>query len=290
MRLKRFDTSKIKVRGGGTRGGRARTAGGLGCGTVVIAIIGAVVFGVDPAQMLGTIGQMQGGGAPAQQQAGTQSETELCTSHEYATETCNALTSLNETWQPIFARSNAKFEEPTLWLYEPGPVDTGGCGRASSAAGPFYCPADMGIYIDVNFYELMHRQMGAGGDFARKYVIAHEYGHHIQNITGLASQVRSLQQRNPRRQNQLQVRMELMADCYAGVWAGKNRNLIERGDMEEGLRAASAIGDDTIQRRAGQRINPEAFTHGTSEQRMDALRRGFQSADGSSCDVYFDFS
>ena len=288
MRLKRFDTSKIKVRGGG--GGGARAAGGLGCGTIVIAIIGAVVFGVDPSQMLGTIGQMQGGGGAAQEQTSPQSEEELCTSHQYATETCNALTSLNETWQPIFARSSTQFKEPELVLYKPGPVNTGGCGRASSSAGPFYCPADMGIYIDVNFYELMAKQLGAPGDFARYYVMAHEYGHHIQNITGLATQVRSLQQRNPSQQNQLQVRMELMADCYAGVWAGKNRRLIERGDMEEGLRAAAAIGDDTIQRRAGQRINPEAFTHGTSEQRMQALRRGFESADGSACDVYFDFS
>ena len=145
----------------------------------------------------------------------------------------------------------------------------------------------MGIYIDVNFYELMARQLGAPGDFARYYVMAHEYGHHIQNITGRARQVRSMQQRNPRQSNQLQVRMELQADCYAGVWAGLNRRLIERGDMEEGLRAAAAIGDDTIQRRAGQRINPEAFTHGTSEQRMQALRRGFDSADGSSCEVYW---
>jgi hypothetical protein len=131
--------------------------------------------------------------------------------------------------------------------------------------------------------------MGAGGDFARYYVIAHEYGHHIQNLTGLAAQVRSAQQQNRSRANALQVRMELQADCYAGVWAGKNRNLIEPGDMEEGLRAASAIGDDTLQRSAGQRVNPENFTHGTSAQRMEALKRGLQSADDAQCDVYFDF-
>lgn len=285
MRLKRFDTSKIKVRGGGSRG--ARTAGGVGCGTIVIALIGAVVFGVDPAQMIGAIGGIQQGGAPQVQQQSAQTEEERCTSHQYATETCNALTSLNETWKPMFSNSPTRFQEPELVLYKPGPINTGGCGGASSSAGPFYCPADMGIYIDVDFYEVMARQLGAPGDFARYYVMAHEYGHHIQNVTGRARQVRSMQQRNPRQSNQLQVRMELQADCYAGVWAGLNRRLIERGDMEEGLRAAAAIGDDTIQKRAGQRINPEAFTHGTSDQRMQALRRGFESADGSACEVYF---
>ncbi|MEM8724905.1 MAG: neutral zinc metallopeptidase [Pseudomonadota bacterium] len=286
MRLNRFDTSKIKVRSGG---GRGRAAGGVGCGTIIIAIIAALVFGVDPMQ---TIGAIQGGqqtSAPQAQQ-GAQSEEALCTTGPFATEACNALTSLNETWTPVFARANVRFEQPTLILYPSGPVSTNGCGNASSAAGPFYCPADMGIYLDTAFYDTMARQMGAGGDFARYYVIAHEYGHHIQNLLGTASQVRSIQQRNPSQSNQLQVRMELQADCYAGVWAGKNRNLIEPGDMQEGLRAASAIGDDTLQRRAGQRINPEDFTHGTSQQRMEALRRGLESADGSACDVYFDFS
>ncbi|MEM9500903.1 MAG: neutral zinc metallopeptidase [Pseudomonadota bacterium] len=286
MRLNRFDTSKIKVRGGGGQG--ARRAGGIGCGTIVIAIIAVLVFGVDPMQTIGMIEGAQQQTAPQTQQGGGLSEEALCTNGPYATEMCNALTSLNETWQPVFARANAEFQQPTLVLYPSGPVSTQGCGNASSAAGPFYCPADMGIYIDTAFYDTMARQMGASGDFARYYVIAHEYGHHIQNLIGAASQVRSLQQRNPSQSNQLQVRMELQADCYAGVWAGKNRQLIEPGDMQEGLRAASAIGDDTLQRRAGQRINPEGFTHGTSQQRMEALRRGLETADGSSCDVYLD--
>ena len=290
MRLNRFDTSKIKVRssGGGRRmpGGRA---GGIGCGTIVIALIAALVFGVDPMQ---TIGAIQGAQQPGVQQTtqGDLTEEQVCTMGPYATEACNALTSLNETWAPEFARAGIRFEEPTLDLFRTGRVNTQGCGSASSAAGPFYCPADLGIYIDTSFYDQLAQMSGTGGDFARLYVIAHEYGHHIQNLTGLASQVRSLQQRNPSQSNQLQVRMELQADCYAGVWAGKNRNLIEPGDMQEGLRAASAIGDDTLQRRAGQRINPENFTHGTSEQRMDALRRGLESADDSACDVYFDFN
>ena len=216
-------------------------------------------------------------------------EEQVCNMGPYAREACDALTSLNETWAPEFARAGVRFEEPFLDLYRTGRVNTQGCGSATSAAGPFYCPADYGIYIDTRFYDQLAQMSGTGGDFARLYVIAHEYGHHIQNLTGLASQVRSAQQQNPRRSNELQVRMELQADCYAGVWAGKNRQLVERGDLEEGMRAASSIGDDTLQRNAGQRINPEGFTHGTSAQRMDALRAGLESADDSVCDRYFQF-
>lgn len=288
MRLNPFDTSKIKVRSSdGSGGGGMRRAGGVGCGTIVIALIGALVFGIDPAQTIAVLGGVQQTqGAPAQQ--GSLSEEEVCTLGPYAQEACEALTSLNQTWRGEFARLNVPFEEPVLDLYRGGRVNTEGCGGATSAAGPFYCPADMGIYIDTSFYDQLAQMSGTGGDFARLYVIAHEYGHHIQNITGLADQVRSLQQRNPRDANQLQVRMELQADCYAGVWAGKNRTLIERGDMEEGMRAASAIGDDTLMARSGQRINPENFTHGTSQQRMDALRRGLESANEAACDAYFD--
>ena len=153
---------------------------------------------------------------------------------------------------------------------------------ASSAMGPFYCPADETIYIDTAFYDQLNRQLGAGpGDFARYYVIAHEYGHHVQALTGIANQIRSAQQQNPGAANQLQVLMELQADCYAGVWAGKNRNAIEPGDFEEGMRAASAIGDDTL---TGGRVSSENFTHGTSQQRMQALRLGLQSGDDTQCD------
>lgn len=265
-------------------GGRA---GGVGCGTIVIAIIGAVVFGLDPTQTIGMLdGVQQQTSAPSSQSE--LSEEQICSSSEYASEACSALTSLNETWEPVFAQAGVRFEQPELNLFPSGQVNTRGCGSASSASGPFYCPADLTIYIDTTFYDQLARMAGTGGDFARLYVMAHEYGHHIQNLTGLATQVRSAQQQNPRTANQLQVRMELMADCYAGVWAGKNRNRIEPGDLEEGMRAASSIGDDTIQRRAGQRINPEGFTHGTSQQRMEALQLGLQSADSSSCDVYFE--
>jgi len=288
MRLNPFDTSKIRVRssGGGSR--RVGRAGGVGCGTIVIALIAAVVFGVDPSQTIAVLdGAGQTQSAPQSGGSGDLTEEQVCNMGPYATEACEALTSLNETWEPEFRRAGIPFEQPFLDLYRDGRVSTQGCGNASSAAGPFYCPADMGIYIDTSFYDQLARMSGTGGDFARLYVIAHEYGHHIQNLTGLAGQVRSAQQSNPRRSNELQVLMELQADCYAGVWAGKNRSRIEPGDMEEGLRAASSIGDDTLQRNAGQRINPEGFTHGTSAQRMQALKRGLESADDTVCDRYF---
>ena len=162
-----------------------------------------------------------------------------------------------------------------------------GCGAASSAAGPFYCPADQKIYIDTSFYDQLDRELGARGDFARYYVVAHEYGHHIQYLTGVADAIRSAQSQRPQAANQLQVRMELQADCYAGVWAGKNRNLIEPGDFEEGMTAASAIGDDRL---TGGRVSSENFTHGTSAQRMEALRAGMESADDTVCDRYVQVS
>lgn len=294
MRLGPFDTSRINVRsssaGGGGGVGRA---GGIGCGTLVIALIGAVVFGLDPMQTIGMVESVQQQSGPGQ--GGAQSgggnaltEVEVCTSSAYATEACNALTSLNATWETAFARAGLPFEQPFLDLYRDGRVATDGCGSATSAVGPFYCPADKGIYIDTSFYDQLAKMSGTGGDFARLYVIAHEYGHHIQTITGLSPQVRAAQQRNPSQSNRLQVAMELQADCYAGMWAGRNRNLIESGDLEEGMRAASAIGDDTLMRNAGQRINPENFTHGTSRQRMEALKLGLESRNDSACDIFFE--
>ncbi len=291
MRLGPFDTSKINVRssdGGGGGGGMGPR--GIGCGTLVIALIGALVFGLDPMQTIGVLEGVQQQGAPAQgsrDAGGDLSEQEVCTSSAYSTEACSALTNLNDTWAATFQRAGIAFEQPGLDLFRNGRVDTEGCGSATSAVGPFYCPADKRIYIDTSFYDQLAQMSGTGGDFARLYVIAHEYGHHIQNLTGISDQVRAAQRSNPAAGNRLQVAMELQADCYAGMWAGKNRNLIEPGDLEEGLKAASAIGDDTLQRNAGQGVNPESFTHGSSRQRMEALRRGLEAADDTACDVYF---
>jgi len=280
MRLNPFNASNINVGGGGGGGFPGGAGGGLGCGTIVIALIAAVVFGVDPTSMLGG---MQGGPTSEQQGSGSsQSAQELCTANAYATESCNALQSLNQTWEPAFQAANIQFQQPRLYFISGGSVNTA-CGGASSAMGPFYCPGDQTIYIDTAFYDQLDRQLGARGDFARYYVIAHEYGHHIQTITGVADAIRSAQSQDRGSANQLQVRMELQADCYAGVWAGKNRNLIDPGDFEEGMTAASAIGDDKL---TGGRVSSDNFTHGTSAQRSQALRAGLESADDSVCDRY----
>jgi predicted metalloprotease len=279
MRLNPFNPGTISVRRGSGGGFPGGGGGQLGCGAIAIALIGALVFGIDPGQMRGTMDSAQQG-SPSLPRAGGESVEELCSENRYANESCNALSSLNDTWGPLFEQANIPFEGPELVFYYEGSVSSG-CGAASSAVGPFYCPADRGIYIDPSFYDQMASQLGAGGDFARYYVIAHEYGHHVQAVTGVANAIRSAQQQNPRRANQLQVLMELQADCYAGVWAGRNRNLIEPGDFEEGMNAASAIGDDNL---SGGRVSPENFTHGTSAQRMEALRLGLASGDDTQCD------
>jgi len=218
--------------------------------------------------------------APGAEVQNGESEEEICNTNTYSLEACNALSSLNDTWQPLFQQAGIQFQGPGLRFYTGG--TNSGCGSATSAVGPFYCPADQRIYIDTSFYDQMDRELGAGpGDFVRYYVIAHEYGHHVQNLTGIASQISSAQQQNPRAANQLSVLMELQADCYAGVWAGKNRNAIEPGDFEEGMQAASAIGDDALTKG---RVSSENFTHGTSAQRMQALRLGMESGDDTQCD------
>ncbi len=291
MRLDDFDPRDINVedqRGGmlpiGMRGGK------IGCGTVVIALIAAFVFGVDPTAMLGGLQDAQQQVGPnqtgPQSQSAPKSLSESCSVDASSRETCNALASLNRTWQPIFAAANARFTQPKLVFYSQ--AGQSGCGAAQSAMGPFYCPTDNGIYIDTDFYREMEQKLGAGGDFARAYVMAHEYGHHVQTLIGTSNQVRSAQEQNPGQANALQVRMELQADCYAGVWAAKNKDRIEPGDIEEGLTAASSIGDDTLMKNAGQRVNPESFTHGSSAQRMQWLRKGLESGNEDACDTFAD--
>ncbi len=289
MRLNQFDPRSIRVRRGGGGGGGTNMggAGGLGCGGIVVVVIGALVFGVEPGQMVSMVeGVQQTNGSQQAPVNGNESAAEICDDNDYANEGCNTLASLNETWEPLFQQANIAFQQPELVFYQGG--TNSGCGGASAAMGPFYCPADQGIYIDTSFYDQMARQMGAGGDFARRYVMAHEYGHHIQYMTGIAEQVRSAQQSDARSANQLQVRMELQADCYAGVWAARNRNLIDAGDLEEGMTAANAIGDDTLMRNSGQSVNQESFTHGSSAQRMEWLRKGLQTGDEDQCDTFAD--
>ena len=294
MRLDDFDPNAVDVedqRGGG-RGGFRLPVGGaggkLGCGTIVIALILALVFGVDPAQMLGGLQQTQqsdGAGSQPQTRSGT-TASEICTVDAMSKQSCDTLSSLNKTWEPIFKQSNVAFQRPKLVFYSQ--AGSSGCGAAQSAMGPFYCPEDQGIYLDTGFYQQMDQELGARGQFARDYVIAHEYGHHIQKLTGISDQVRSLQGQSPARANQLSVRLELQADCYAGVWAAKNKDRLEAGDMESGLNAAHQIGDDALMRAAGRRPVEASFTHGSSAQRMDWLRKGMESGNEDACDTFAD--
>ncbi|MFQ3594852.1 MAG: neutral zinc metallopeptidase [Sphingomonadaceae bacterium] len=196
------------------------------------------------------------------------------------------LATTEDTWGQIFAERGARYPEPILVFFE-GAVASA-CGNASSASGPFYCPADRRVYLDTAFFDQLARQFGAPGEFAAAYVIAHEVGHHVQNVTGVLGQVQQIQQRSRSKaeQNQLQVRVELQADCYAGVWASRNRALLDEGEFEQGVRAAQAIGDDTLMRAAGRRVVPDAFTHGTAEQRVRWLTTGFRAGNPDACDTF----
>jgi predicted metalloprotease len=234
--------------------------------------------------MLGNLQDAQQSGA-VQSQGGSSAQ-ESCTVDAMSKESCNALSSLNKTWEPVFQKANIPFRRPKLVFYSQ--MGRSGCGAAQSAMGPFYCPTDQGIYLDTDFYRQMAQELGASGQFARDYVIAHEYGHHIQNLLGVSDQVRNLQEQNPNQANQLSVRLELQADCYAGVWAAKNKDRLDPGDMESGLNAAHQIGDDTLMKNAGQRPVEAAFTHGTSAQRMEWLRKGLQSGNEDDCDTFAD--
>jgi predicted metalloprotease len=196
-------------------------------------------------------------------------------------------TDVQKTWQAVFQRNGDPYEHAQLVLYS-GAVSTGGCGDATSAVGPFYCPADQRVYLDLSFYEDMRRQLGAPGDFAWAYVIAHEMGHHVQRLTGTSDRVDGLGRDNPDDANELSVRLELQADCYAGVWASTvfKEGDLEQGDLNEAFTATEAVGDDRLQREATGRINPDTFTHGTSEQRRSWFTAGYRGGDPGACDTF----
>ncbi|MCP9485441.1 MAG: zinc metallopeptidase [Gaiellaceae bacterium MAG52_C11] len=190
------------------------------------------------------------------------------------------------TWKRIFAEANQTYEPTTLRLFTSG-IETG-CGGASSDVGPFYCPADKHVYIDLGFFRELQSRFGAKGDFAQAYVIAHEFGHHVQNVLGVSADVRQQQQEDPEGANELSIKLELQADCLAGVWghSADKEGLLDPGDVEEGLNAAAAVGDDRIQQKSGRGVNPESWTHGSAEQRMEWFRKGFEQGDPSACDTF----
>lgn len=245
-------------------------------GLFLLAIAGGGLYlmGVNPMALL------QGGGG-AQTAAATDDEASQFV-NDIVVETENV-------WTRIFAENNSTYVPPKLVMFS-GSVNSA-CGYASAASGPFYCPGDRQVYLDTTFFDELSRRFGAPGDFAAAYVIAHEVGHHIQTITGVSKQVRSAQQRasGEAEANVYQVKMELQADCYAGVWANRaerTRDYLDDGDIEEGLRAAEAIGDDTLQKSAGRRVTPESFTHGTSAQRQRWFTAGYRTGDVEACDTF----
>ncbi len=195
-------------------------------------------------------------------------------------------TDVNDHWEQYFASSDQQYKRAPLVLFE-GQTNTA-CGVGTEASGPFYCPADQMAYLDVGFFEELHQRFGAPGDFATAYVIAHEIAHHIQTLTGVSERVQSESQRNKGDANELSVRQELQADCFAGVWgySANQRGILEAGDLEEALTAAAAIGDDRIQKQSGQGVNPETWTHGSGEQRTKWFRKGFDTGDPNQCDTF----
>jgi len=270
----------------------------LGGGAIIVIVIVSLLFGVNPLQMLSTVEDV-GSGAPA---PAPRSQTTPAPGYgpQYPTPPREArpkdpakefvarvLGDTEDVWSAVFQAMGARYEAPRLVLFR-GAVQSA-CGRATAAVGPFYCPPDAKLYLDTAFFDELSRRFGAPGDFAQAYVIAHEVGHHVQNLTGT---MRRFEQQAARqdlaRRNALSIRLELQADCYAGVWGyfAKRRNLLDTGDLEEGFRAAAAVGDDQIQKRAQGYAVPESFTHGSAEQRLRWFRTGLERGDMRACDTF----
>ncbi|MFN9771833.1 MAG: neutral zinc metallopeptidase [Burkholderiales bacterium] len=264
-------------------GGRA---GGLGLGTIVVALLGSWLFGINP---MVTIGLMQGAGQLAGSGAPTQVEGKRGPVQDEAGRfTSVVLASTEDVWTEIFRQAGAQYRAPKLVMFE-GATPTA-CGTGQTATGPFYCPLDQAVYIDLSFYRMLAQKFQAPGEFANAYVVAHEVGHHIQNLLGTMKQVQSAQQRAGERQaNALSVRLELQADCYAGVWAHhsqKARNWLDRTDIEAGLNAASQIGDDKMMKRSQGVVVPDAFTHGSGQQRVHWFGVGMKTGRLDACDTF----
>jgi len=265
------------------RGARPRGLVGGGIGTIVL-IVAALYFGVDPSFL---IEGMQSSNVPTSS-SGKRPTAEELQNDPLADMVTVVVADTEDVWNEIFAQSGRRYDEPTLVMFSG--ATRSACGMGQAAMGPFYCPADRKAYIDLSFYDDLRNRFRAPGDFAQAYVIAHEIGHHVQNLLGISSEVRRRQSGLSKADaNQLSVRLELQADCLAGVWAhraDKAKGILEEGDVEEALNAASAIGDDRLQRQSRGTVVPESFTHGTSAQRQRWFRTGLASGDPDSCDTF----
>ena len=256
--------------------------GGGGIGMLLLVLLISFITGRNPLELLSQVDEVNP--ASTEQQAPTGAAP---ASDEQARFVGAVLADTEDTWNRVFASRNAQYEEPVLVLFD-GSVQSA-CGFASAAVGPFYCPGDHKLYLDLSFFRDLAQRFGAPGDFAQAYVVAHEVGHHVQTLLGVSEQVHRARSRaGETAANALQVRMELQADCLAGVWGhhANQRQMLESGDIEEGLRAAAAIGDDRLQRESQGYVAPESFTHGSSAQRASWLRRGLETGDINACDTF----
>ena len=265
------------------RGARAapKLLGG-GIGTIVLILV-AMYFGIDATPLLQSVQTGQSAST-----SGTRPSAEDLKNDPLADMVSVVIADTEDVWNAIFAEQGRRYQEPTLVMFTG--TTRSSCGLGQAAMGPFYCPADQKAYIDLSFYDQMRTRFRAPGDFAQAYVIAHEIGHHVQNLLGISGEVHRMKQRLGQAEgNALSVRLELQADCLAGVWANhadRARNILESGDVEEALNAASAIGDDTLQRQSRGTVVPESFTHGTSAQRQRWFRTGLQTGDPDTCDTF----
>ena len=264
--------------GRGALGGRS-----LGIGSIAIALVASYFFGVNPMTVL----ELLSGGNPVPQTQQIEPRKPPA-NDEMAKFVSTVLADTEDVWKNVFVQAGGTYREPTLVLFR-GATQTS-CGQGQAAMGPFYCPADQKIYIDLGFYETLKSKLGAPGDFAQAYVIAHEVGHHVQNLMGISAKMDRIRGRASQAEiNALSVRMELQADCFAGVWANHAqtaRQLLEQGDVEEAMNAAAKIGDDALQRSSGGVVVPDSFTHGTSAQRQRWFQNGLQNGSVKSCDTF----
>lgn len=272
-------------RGSGMGGGGLRLGGGrMGLGTIAIALVASYFLGVNP---LTVLQMLSGGGLPAIEQS-VPARRGVPADDETAQFVSKVLASTEDTWHEAFRANGKQYQEPKLVLFS-GVTPTA-CGTGQSAMGPFYCPGDQKVYIDLSFFNDLKSRFKAPGEFAQAYVIAHEVGHHVQHLLGISDKVHQARQRVSEREgNALSVRLELQADCLAGVWGKRTdtmKNVLEPGDLEAALTAASAIGDDRLQQQAQGRIVPESFTHGSSAQRVRWFKRGFESGDMNQCNTF----
>jgi predicted metalloprotease len=273
-------------RGGGGLGGGGFGMGGrsIGIGTIVIALLGGWIFGINPLTILGLLS----GGAPQISQPQQAPSRPPPADDRMAKFVSTVLADTEDVWKQVFAQGGAQYREPKLVLFR-GATPTA-CGTGQAAMGPFYCPGDQKVYIDLGFYETLRAKLGAPGDFAQAYVIAHEVGHHVQHLLGISAKVEQARSRASEAQgNALSVRLELQADCLAGVWAHHAQNarqILENGDIEEAMNAAAKIGDDALQRGAGGRVVPESFTHGSSAQRVRWFKEGLTKGSVKGCDTF----